>query len=1296
MTTHSSSVKGGEKPHKVSGIVRNLHQQPMHKATVRAYSKGLRSLHLLGEAVTDPSGAYTIGYSPKEPTGTDLILKVYDNHKSLLRETAPYFNVPAAFKADIDLGDKPYAGLSEMELTMDSVTPFIGEHPLAQLTETDKDQDISFLIQKTALPKDLVENLAMAARFETFSSIPAPIWYGILRSNPHGNGMTGLITEPGKKDFETTLTALFDTLMHTPEDTLMNALQKAINQNIIPLSTSTELKKVREQLQEQVQDYARRHPVSGEASALYQKSQLGGLKGKELHAFLQAHNTHKGADADFWKELKKHPVLKSNKNLEQVQAVFHLSRLTGHDLPLTGRLIRAEKIKSPADIKRLAKYDLKDWEAAATPATSAGARSKAHAKKPKSQAVQLEKAFAHEFPTAVFAARLEKDTKSKLPHRDKISKFLQKNEHFDLVHSRVGQFIKENKGAVPEKDAAEVSGHLRRIQRIFKLIPDYDATHLLLNDNIHSAHQVYTMGQDNFVAKYADKIGEQEAAQVFNKASATHAHTIALAGNLRSMAEASSLKAFPDFSKALTAQLSHEIPNLDTLFGHTDYCACDECNSVYGAPAYLTDILHFLDQRLSSLPAAGGRTPSVKDMLLRRRPDIADIDLGCDNTNTEVPYIDIACELMEDYIAAPAITVAAATFLPSMVKGTINAALLAAVKAQFIATGQTNTGNALTAAARVSTQYSVNHLQADNTFLLQNHWVIRDSQVTLRASITPGAATIEFRLLHQTLLAADAVSAGPEYVNANAYNLLKAAKSPFSLPFDLFGAEGELYLEKLGVKKPALINIFRKEDKLAPGASPTDILSAYATLGINEAEQTLIFVADPTHQSLYWGASAASATVQVNVFEQLANLNYQQIANLVQLQFINSTKDTVIEHDDLSSDTTKARITNLTPAKFDNIHRFLRLWRKTTLTMDELDSIIMAPLLGNRVLTAKTALQLQQFMLLQQRLDLTAFELLAFYQNLDITHNLPDCLYNQLFQNPSVTNPVNPDFSIVAATPGTLGISELDKSTIAAVLRISVDDVNALIPKTINRISFPPLSFMFRYAKLAQGLQLSMSDLLNLTNLIDANPFQDLNSTCLFIQKYRLLQSSGLSIDDLNYVLRHQDNSTHTLVPSISQITTSLAQLQTDLLTVRSATQATADPNGVLLNKWLSDPLFGWDNGMLAKLADILSTVDDGDFQKKIDNNGNFLLNLRMVFHDVSVTADLSALPLTQTSPAVPIVFPDSISAQLSFDADRKLLRLSGYMSPADLTALQTLSSDAGYLAALSALFAAAQKTDSS
>ena len=48
--------------------------------------------------------------------------------------------------------------------------------------------------------------------------------------------------------------------------------------------------------------------------------------------------------------------------------------------------------------------------------------------------------------------------------------------------------------------------------------------------------------------------------------------------------------------------------------------------------------------------AVGG---TVLGALLQRRPDLVDLELSCENTNTEIPYIDLVLEILENAVGLP-------------------------------------------------------------------------------------------------------------------------------------------------------------------------------------------------------------------------------------------------------------------------------------------------------------------------------------------------------------------------------------------------------------------------------------------------------------------------------------------------------------------------------------------------------------------------------------------------------------------------------------------------------------------
>ena len=82
-------------------------------------------------------------------------------------------------------------------------------------------------------------------------------------------------------------------------------------------------------------------------------------------------------------------------------------------------------------------------------------------------------------------------------------------------------------------------------------------------------------------------------------------------------------------------------PTLRALFGDQDACACGHCNSVLSPAAYFVDVLQFI------------KDVRMLETLLGRRPDLLDIELSCNNTNTVVPAIDLALEALENAVALP-------------------------------------------------------------------------------------------------------------------------------------------------------------------------------------------------------------------------------------------------------------------------------------------------------------------------------------------------------------------------------------------------------------------------------------------------------------------------------------------------------------------------------------------------------------------------------------------------------------------------------------------------------------------
>jgi hypothetical protein len=1331
--TTSSARPAPDHPFEVFGTIRDAYQRPLRGVRVQVVDQLLRGERPLGKPThTDEVGAYRVTYEagelePADKGAADVLVRVFGPDDKALAQSSVYYNAAAHLQVDINLAPIPYAGPSEFERVLKSVQGVAGALRLADLREDQNHQDLSFLTGKTGFSQATVTALAMAFRFEKSTGVEAVAYYGLLRRNPAQSSLGQQASTAASLSLETQITLAFATLMRQPIETLMAGLSAAIAANLIPYAITLDLPKLQKAFTAQLARYQKANPPPTAPPTLTQKLSIAGLEGSQVASFVALFSKSAGATQAFWDTLARDPAFQAQQVL-LLQAAFTLSQLTGEQMVLTDQLVQATKVKTPADLAVLAAHTSADWfnilqtqkiqPPTATPGTTAAAQLQNYA-------AELEANFTAAFPGAAFAARLAADALTRVPQGASISQFLQANPTVDLLTARLGQYFAANPpasgspaaAAAPAGAAAatrrQLTGaarvtapvslsflnQLKRTQRVLKLAPTYAATNALLGDGLDSAQKIYRMGAGNFTAKYGPLLGTASATQVFTKARSAYSQALMLVGNLRSLSDASHLQVFPNYTKILSDAMTVEVPDLDTLFGHTDFCECAECNSVEGAPAYLADALHFLDNRLTSI-TSGGTTASVKQALGVRRPDIEDLDLSCANTQVELPYIDIANELMEDFIASPSVTLAAG-YLPKLVQGPIDANLLAAILSALNAAGFTNVAALLTSNAGVSSAYSVIRLQAAGTFVNENHWVIRDEFVVLKATQQPAGVLVQ--LTHQTLLTEDEISANPEYTNIPAYNGLKAVKRPFTLPFDLFDTEGQRYLSKLGSAKADLIDAFREEHLTAvtglpaypvsPAPTQADLDMAYTYLGVNQGERTLIFQQDLLGQATYWGNVAAGTSAPLDAFMAVTSLTYEQVVQLLTLTTVNPAQDSAISSADLSCDTNTKIITNLTPAKFDIIHRFLRLWRKTTaLSLVELDAIVQSPALGNGAIGPALAPQLQCFLTLQGLWSLTAFECLALYQNLDT--QAPDSLYDTLFQNRATTNPLNPDFAVSQVTSATpMLITSVHQGLIMGALGLGPADLSALAAQTDGRLSLRNLSYFFRMAQLAQALSLNMTDLFTFLALINlpavtaavtaaANPVtSDPVATSQFFQKWRVVVTSQFAANDLNYILRYQSDPTDSSIPSDDDIAQALGDLQTKLLKVQAATQVQPDPIGALLRQWLGDPLLGWNPTLAAKLLDILGTQDDAEFQQKVDNNDDFLLNLRIQYLDGTLTAPLSALP-----PGV--IIPDALASQVSYDAINRQLILIGSISATDQATVLGLSADPSYQAAVNQLYA--------
>ncbi len=84
------------------------------------------------------------------------------------------------------------------------------------------------------------------------------------------------------------------------------------------------------------------------------------------------------------------------------------------------------------------------------------------------------------------------------------------------------------------------------------------------------------------------------------------------------------------------------LPNYRELFGSQRSAACDHDSSLYSAAAYFVDLMRLIEAKITSPKGLS---------LNERRPDLVEIPLDAENTNTEVPYLTIVNEVLAKALA---------------------------------------------------------------------------------------------------------------------------------------------------------------------------------------------------------------------------------------------------------------------------------------------------------------------------------------------------------------------------------------------------------------------------------------------------------------------------------------------------------------------------------------------------------------------------------------------------------------------------------------------------------------------
>jgi len=1118
----------------VQGTVRRENQRPLPGAIVRAFDKDLRQERLLGETTTSREGFYKIPYSRNqfrraEKRNADLIVRVFHpNSPDLcLGESELIFNVKRVQEVDLSID---LTTLSEYEKYLAALDPVLENVPVAELNN----EDVAFLSGETGMPAQLIELLVTAARLGKQTELPPAAFYGFARM-----------------DLPTILSDLLD----KDANVLRKALEAALERNIIPgalqkdldriLERLTQLREVdlgiqRKQQKEKIRDLGKVVDLDdGKVEAILKKVSSPAILNDATFATLVKEG-----------DLEEHEA-------KELGLTVSLFGLLDDDIKLTEAIKKETFPQIPQGkvtrIEDLVAFEKSDWHAVLEQTNT----EPPDGLNQETYAVFLSKKVENLYPSKTLWVRMEpKKSERTAEDLDKLLPLFERNEavfnidsfdslkldeglnpdeveklreahtsvkcfvnrypglaigeilddrnlltageKMEVIEERVGlidRFHTQNPNmeflsldyapesadikalnfdGFKEDEQLMVLKTMKAYQRMYSITNDSADTQMLMEKGYHSAFGIandsltlfmLNTGQDKAVAKdYHDRA----AALAINATTSMMAFVDVMCGGFDRTKVDNTYPSIKDYLK--------KIDGWEALFGSLDYCQCQHCRSILSPAAYFVDLMRFVETNIyfeGRDDTWGFRARENHPLHLRyRRPDLWKLPLTCENTNQLIPYLDIINEVLENYIA-------------------------------------------------LCLGYEEEDLPESGA----------------------DRSTVEI-LVYEEL-----------------YDSIHSFRQPFSLPLEKL----DIYLSHFDVNRGDVARLLE--------ASPDDL--AVADLKISQRQYELITWVNRDIESLrdlygiefddsgdeitFSDPDIEGSENDVQLLLKSMGLTRADLGGLITTKFvvdggygffggaeIEIRSEKRDEEESVQNDI--ERIHGLTAATLERMHRFTKLWRQTPWSIKELHLVLIDLAKEDLVDGIEEASlgYIVDILSVQKRFNVSVEELCALWSDLprisivegkeslfDRLFNLPDFVQlegrfpktTSEFLHPAFreTPPGKVDYALHRLLAG---LRMEDESLYLLITHLSVPLGLNLDLTDPEEKTFPlteeNLSLLYRHARLAEWLRLSIPELFQLIGLAESvttNHIAGLSDLSALLKFYDWWKSTNYSLDDLAYII---------------------------------------------------------------------------------------------------------------------------------------------------------------------------------
>ena len=1137
--------------------------------TVRLYSIGYGGVATkLAETKTDGNGVYSLAYPP--PTAAaNVEVRVVDAQGRETTVSSVVYSAPAQTVLNLVAPANVQPLTAEYDRLSADVQGAIGGTGIAQLAtaqESGAQQDLTLLNQSSGWDARLLALAATAAQLSATTGLGSDALYALFR--------TGLPTDP-------------QILALIPTATIGTALSKANQAGIISLSDK-QISAAQVAFTAFAVKINLARKVSGAPSSYSEL--LGsvitdpGQQAVFAGVFFDA--TISGAD--LWTKAASAGI--SAANIATLHLQGKLAFLTYNNNSLVQKI--QQTLGSATDLRALvdANFHLAaTWKDAINsiagndeqklqsfiPATYGGATP---ADQLDAYAADLARKICLAYPTRALAQKAAAGSLNlDSTLAPKVGAFLKAADSagYQLGRTPLNAFLKNLPQSIPTPDAQTVT-LTKTLHCLYQITPSDESLQSALTLGFTSARDISSYAPEEFCARFGSAFPSiTEADLVYRKAQQVSAVTLnlfAMAKQLDSQPPLYALSGSVGDRQNARDAITQKFPGMTGLFGSLDFCECQDCRSVLSPAAYFVDILHFLDPNPSDPNPVG--TPFA--ILKTRRPDLPDMNLSCENTNTALPYIDVVNEILEYFVAHQG-------SLQNLVydTGLANSADLIAEPQNILPPAYSVLANRVAATPALyplslpfdlwieTVRGLLNYFKlplwqilevfrpADSLELLTdtNNYLYYRSAIFMEFL---GFSTVESALFtNPTILS--------NWFNLYGYGDQPTALSELGSAKTLADRLGITYQDladiiETGFLNPSLVSLTIPLRKF--GLSLHDVFTYTGQPGYNvpppTASQKTAFETNLQSLTQQHYPNSDPKAVQ-NWLGNILTAGYSNRVLILKAPAENACdfQHTAFQYAGGSA---------ASALDFLKLNIFVRIWKKLNWSIDEVDRALQTFLIPSLPVPTDpnpgvnlskampgTLIYLSHLHALFAKLQSTPFGktgLLPLWSAIPTMGENP--LYAQLFLTDAVLNndPIFDSPTGQYLSDGSALLSD-HVTAVQGALGLTADEVESILSDNQLDIASAPLtlanvSLLYRYALLSQGLQLSVDDfialkqmsvdMINTASLTPVNPFDGLVTTPLtvlgddhpwgetiqFSDQAAKVQASGFSVQDLQYILRHQ------------------------------------------------------------------------------------------------------------------------------------------------------------------------------